>query len=50
MMYEGCYRHMPVVDDSGAAVGLLSAQDALAMDGALLEQELVRREEITVVL
>jgi len=50
LMYEGGYRHMPVVDDAGAVVGLLSAQDALALDGALLEQELVRREEITVVL
>lgn len=50
MMYEGGYRHMPVVDDQGKVVGLLSAQDALALDGALLEQELIRREEITVVL
>lgn len=50
LMYEGGFRHLPVVDDTGAAVGLLSAQDALAMDGALLERELVRREEITVVL
>lgn len=50
MMYEGGYRHMPVVDDQGAVVGLLSAQDALSLDGALLEQELIRREEITVVL
>src|SRR6185369_17961255 len=50
MMYEGGYRHMPVVDEAGKVVGLLSAQDALALDGALLEQELIRREEITVVL
>lgn len=50
MMYDGGYRHMPVVDDQGRVVGLLSAQDALALDGVLLEQELIRREEITVVL
>lgn len=50
MMYEGGFRHMPVVDESGKPVGLLSAQDALMMDGVLLEQELVRREEITMVL
>lgn len=50
MMYEGGFRHMPVVDESGKPVGLLSAQDALMMDGVLLEQELVRREEITLVL
>jgi CBS domain-containing protein len=50
MMYDGGYRHMPVVDDQDRVVGLLSAQDALALDGVLLEQELIRREEITVVL
>lgn len=50
MMYEGGFRHMPVIDDQDRVVGLLSAQDALALDGALLEQELIRREEITVVL
>lgn len=50
MMYEGGYRHMPVVDEEGKVIGLLSAQDALALDGALLEQELIRREDITVVL
>lgn len=50
LMYEGGFRHMPVVDDEGQVVGLLSAQDALALDGAQLERELVQREEITVVL
>jgi CBS domain-containing protein len=50
LMYEGGFRHMPVVDDDGDAVGLVSAQDALALDGFQLEQELVRREEITVLL
>ena len=50
LMYEGGFRHMPVVDDNGSAVGLLAAQDALALDGYQLEQELMRREEITVLL
>lgn len=50
LMYEGGFRHMPVVDEGGNVVGLLSAQDALAIDGLQLEQELVRREEITVLL
>lgn len=50
VMYEGGFRHMPVIDDQGHAVGLISAQDALAIDGQELEQELVRREEITVAL
>lgn len=50
LMYEGGFRHMPVVDDSGKPVGLLAAHDALEMDGLQMEQELVRREEITVIL
>ncbi len=50
LMYEGGFRHMPVVDGRGTPVGLLSAQDALMMDGVLLEQELIRREEITLAL
>lgn len=50
LMYEGGFRHMPVVDDNGCAVGLVAAQDALALDGFQLERELVRREEITVLL
>lgn len=50
LMYEGGFRHVPVVDDRGHAVGLLAAQDALDMDALQMEQELVRREEITVIL
>ncbi len=49
-MYEGGFRHLPVVDDQGHPVGLLAAHDALDMDGLQMEQELVRREEITVIL
>lgn len=50
LMYEGGFRHLPVVDGSGTPVGLLAAHDALDSDGLQLEQELVRREEITVIL
>lgn len=50
LMYEGGFRHMPVVDGNGTPVGLVSAQDALALDGYELERELMRREEITVLL
>lgn len=50
MMYEGGFRHLPVVDASGHPVGLLAAHDALDSDGLQMEQELVRREEITVIL
>lgn len=50
LMYEGGFRHMPVVDRSGRPVGLIAAQDALAMDSLQLSEDLVRREEISVIL
>ena len=50
LMYEGGFRHIPVVDPAGHPVGLLAAHDALDMDGLQMEQELVRREEISVIL
>ena len=50
LMYEGGFRHLPVIDHCGRPVGLLAAHDALDADGLQMEQELVRREEITVIL
>ncbi|MBS0542241.1 MAG: CBS domain-containing protein, partial [Proteobacteria bacterium] len=50
MMYDGGFRHVPVVDRAGRPVGLLSARDALALDAEAFGTELVRREEITVIL
>ncbi|KXB30344.1 hypothetical protein AT959_13435 [Dechloromonas denitrificans] len=50
LMYEGGFRHMPVVNRAGHPVGLLAAHDALDMDGLQMEQDLVRREEITIIL
>ncbi|MBX3686052.1 MAG: CBS domain-containing protein [Rhodocyclaceae bacterium] len=49
LMYEGGFRHIPVVDD-GHPVGILSAKDALGLDALQFESELVRREEIAVIL
>ena len=50
LMYEGGFRHLPVVDDLGKVVGLLAAQDALMLDARQLEEDLVRREDIAVIL
>ncbi|HEX8986863.1 MAG TPA: CBS domain-containing protein [Rhodocyclaceae bacterium] len=50
LMYEGGFRHVPVIDAEGKPIGLLAASDALGDDGRQLEEELVRREEITVIL
>lgn len=50
LMYEGGFRHMPVLDDGGTPVGLLAAHDALDIDGLQLGHDLLRREEISVIL
>lgn len=50
IMFEGGFRHLPVVDALGAPIGLLSARDALSIDAVNFSSELVRREEIAVVL
>ena len=50
MMYEGGFRHVPVVDADGHPVGIVTARDALGLDALTFGEELVRREEITVIL
>lgn len=50
LMYEGRFRHVPVVDAQGRAVGILSPRDALQCDAREFEQQMVSREEITVIL
>lgn len=50
MMFEGRFRHVPVVDSAGRPVGILTAHDALDSDALDFEKDLVRREEITVIL
>ncbi len=46
MMAEGGYRHVPVVDDAGAPVGMVSARDALGQDMVDLERELQHLKEL----
>lgn len=50
LMFQGGFRHIPVMDDAGCPVGLLAAHDALDLDGLRLEEELLRQEEITAIL
>jgi CBS domain-containing protein len=50
LMYEGGFRHVPVVDIAGRPVGLLSAREALSSDALEFGRDLERREEITVIL
>lgn len=46
MMYEGCFRHLPVAED-GRPVGMVSVRDALGPELVEFESELVRRDELT---
>lgn len=46
MMAEGGFRHVPVVDESGAAIGMVSARDALGQDMVELERELNHQREL----
>ncbi|HPR06090.1 MAG TPA: CBS domain-containing protein [Denitromonas sp.] len=50
MMYEGGFRHLPIVDANRKPVGMVSSKDALNLEAIELQKELVRREEITVIL
>lgn len=46
MMAEGGFRHVPVVDDQGAPLGMVSARDALGQDLVDLERDMRRLEEL----
>lgn len=46
LMAEGGFRHVPVLDDDGSPLGMVSARDALGQDMVDLERELKRREEL----
>lgn len=46
MMAEGGFRHVPVIDDDGLPVGMVSARDALGQDMVELERDMRRLEEL----
>lgn len=50
LMYEGGFRHMPVVLPDGRPIGVISARDALGLEMVDFRQELEKREELTVIL
>lgn len=45
-MVDGGFRHVPVVDQNGAPVGMVSARDALGQDIVQLERNLEFREHL----
>lgn len=46
MMAEGGFRHVPVVDDKGCPVGMVSARDALGEEIIDVEREMKHLEDI----
>jgi CBS domain-containing protein len=50
LMYEGGFRHLPVVLEDGRPIGLLSARDALGQEVFNLRRELDHCEELAIVL
>lgn len=49
MMFEGCFRHMPVVED-GKPVGMISIRDAIGPELTEFESQLEQRETITEIM
>lgn len=49
MMYEGGFRHVPVVDN-GHILGIVSARDALGSEISAFESDLIQREHIEEIL
>ncbi len=50
MMFEGGFRHVPVVGPSGEPIGLVSARDALGLDVLHFEEELLLREGLAEIM
>ena len=50
LMYEGGYRHMPVVAPNGKPIGLISSGDALGLEVFSFGNELAQRETLTEIL
>jgi CBS domain-containing protein len=50
LMFEGGFRHMPVVDARGRPLGIVSARDALGLEIFSFREELRVRETIAEIL
>ncbi|MET0216876.1 MAG: CBS domain-containing protein [Burkholderiales bacterium] len=50
IMYEGGFRHVPVVEDDGRLIGMVSARDALGPELREFADELDTREHIGEIL
>ena len=50
LMFEGGFRHMPVVGAGGTLLGVISARDALAIDLIRFQEDLGTREALAEIL
>jgi CBS domain-containing protein len=50
MMFEGGFRHLPVVDPSGRPLGIISSRDALNLEIVDFIHEVDQRETLTEIL
>lgn len=50
LMFEGGFRHMPVVDPIGRPIGLISSRDALGLEIFNFRKELEHREVLAEIL
>ena len=50
MMFEGGFRHMPVVDPIGRPIGVISSRDALGLEVTHFRHELEQREVLAEIL
>lgn len=50
IMFEGGFRHVPVVDSHGHPLGIVSARDALGVEAVQFDHEKQQRETVTEIL
>lgn len=50
MMFEGGFRHMPVIDSDSRPLGVISSRDALGLEVTHFGSELEQRETLTEIL
>lgn len=50
MMFEGGFRHLPVVDPHGRPMGVVSSRDALGLEASNFLHEVEQRDAVTEIL
>ena len=50
IMFDGGFRHLPVVDEAGRPIGIVSVRDALGLEMIQFGQEMEQRDTLTEIL